>query len=177
MPASRGALNVVLDGVIYQRGQILTWQRAKKYAMLEEYNIRTVVNFWPKIDPDMAEAPVDNYLLLFAPRSEQMLDPRMEAAAVLVAGLTEEAPALVLCEAGVTRSVYFCVLVLSKILSISPKEALGRLEASGLSASGLKGFMLRRIEELSVGEAPNRVPTGRTAPRRVIYRPVKDRPS
>jgi hypothetical protein len=54
MPASRGALNVVLDGVIYQRGQILTWQRAKKYAMLEEYNIRTVVNFWPKIDPDMA---------------------------------------------------------------------------------------------------------------------------
>lgn len=140
---SRSGLNEILPGKLYQRGQILTWQREKKYSILQEYGIRTVVNFWPKIDPDMGEAPVDNYLFLAAPRSLQMLERRMEKGADLVANLAQTAPVLVLCEAGVTRSVYFCVLVLSRLEGLTLAAAYDRVR--GVIRTDLKPFMLTRI--------------------------------
>jgi hypothetical protein len=151
MPAVRGLVNEVIKGVLFQRGQILTWPREKKYSMLRQHKIKTVVNFWPKMDSDMAEAPLDNYLLLSAPRSEQMLEGRIEQAARFVSALTCSGPALVLCEAGVTRSVYFCVLVASELLNVSPLEAARHLEEVGLSTARLKGFMQKRLEELTEG--------------------------
>lgn len=141
--AGRGALNVVLPGKVYQRGQILSWQRDKKYALLREYGIGTVVNFWPKLDPDMGEAPVDTYLHLACPRSEQVLEERVERAVPFVASLAARAPVLVLCEAGVTRSVYFCVRLVAELEGLSLPAAHARVK--GLLRTNLKGFMLRRF--------------------------------
>ena len=141
----RSAVNEIVPGRIYQRGQILTWQREKKYTMLKEHGIRTVVNFWPKVDPDMTEAPIDNYLLLAAPKSSQMLDRRMELAVPYIVALSEESPVLVLCEAGVTRSVYFCVLLVAKIEGISLLKAYNQVQS--MLRSKLKPFMLQRFRQ------------------------------
>jgi hypothetical protein len=96
------------------------------------------------MDPDMAEAPIENYLLLSAPASGQMLEPRMGEAADFVAALCRRAPALVLCEAGVTRSVYFCVLVVARRLGLPGPEALAYVTGR-LGRVRLKGFMLDRL--------------------------------
>lgn len=144
---TRGALNEILTGRLYQRGQIMTWQREKKYSLLQEYGIKTVINFWPKIDPDMGEAPIDNYLHLAAVKSELMLEHRMTQAADMVARLSATSPTLVLCEAGVTRSVYFCILLLSRIERISLTEAKTRIDS--VFRTRLKPFMLKRISEES----------------------------
>jgi hypothetical protein len=141
---ARNVVNEIIPRQLYQRGQILTWQRWKKYEMLTEKGIKTVVNFWPKMDPDLAESPVVNYLQLSAVRSEQMLETRMEGAARWVARLAETAPVLVLCEAGKTRSVYFCVLLTSLLLEESLEDALEHVRGR-VGAVSLKPGMLRRI--------------------------------
>lgn len=140
----RNAVNEIVPGKIYQRGQILTWQREKKYRILSDLGIRYVVNFWPKLDPDLAEADIDGYFCLPAVRSEQMLEPRIEVAARWIARLCKDKPVLVLCEAGVTRSVYFCVLVTSLLLQIPLHVAKDRVVAQ-TGRTSLKPFMLCRI--------------------------------
>jgi hypothetical protein len=113
--------------------------------MIEEYGIKTVVNFWPKIDPDITESGITSYLYLPAVRSEQMLEPRIESAARYVSELCVGGAVLALCEAGMTRSVYFCVLLASLLLEIPLIQAkdvvLGRI-----GRTSLKPCMLRRIE-------------------------------
>jgi len=142
---SRNAVNEVIAGRLYQRGQILTWQREKKYRILQDLGIKTVVNFWPKLDPDMGEAGI-NYLHLPAVQSEQMLERRMETTARLVAQLSEEGAVLALCEAGMTRSVYFCVLLVSQLLGISPHDAHGYV-TERIHRTSLKRFMLDRLAQ------------------------------
>lgn len=139
----RNTVNEIIPGKLYQRGQILTWQRAKKYAMFQQYGIKTVVNFWPKMDSDLAESGVV-YLHIPSVQSEQMLSSLVDLASQWVAQLCERDPVLVICEAGVTRSVYFCVLVTSEVLGISLQDAKEYV-ASRLGRVSLKPLMLRRI--------------------------------
>jgi len=143
----RNVVNEIIPGQLYQRGQILTWQREKKYAILDQYGINRVVNFWPKMDPDLAESRVLNYFQISAAQSEQMLEDRVETVAHCVADLTAESPAaLVLCEAGKTRSVYFCILLVSLLKEISLEEAKDYV-LSRLRSVSLKGCMLQRISK------------------------------
>lgn len=149
LPRGRNSVNEIIPGKLYQRGQILTWQREKKYRMLEEYGIRTVVNFWPKIDSDMGEAGV-NYIHIPAVQSEQMLDSRVLLAADWVSQMIDqEGPVLVLCEAGVTRSVYFCILTVSRVLGLTLPKSKSYVTGR-LGRSSLKQFMLRALEERPV---------------------------
>lgn len=146
--AKRAGINEVLPGRLYQRGQILTWQREKKYELFTRLGIHTVINFWPKMDPDLAESPAVNYLQLSAVQSEMMLERRMDVMAAATAGLLAAGPgsALVLCEAGKTRSVYFCILVVSRVQQVSLEEARRRVLAA-VGPTSLKGFMLDRIRK------------------------------
>lgn len=142
----RGGINEIIPGRVYQRGQILTWQREKKYEVLSGLGVGTVVNFWPKQDPDLAESLVLNYLQISTVRSEMMLDNRIETVARAVAELSADSPTLILCEAGRTRSVYFCVLVVAEIQQMSLEDALTYVLAR-VGGTSLKGFMLDRIRK------------------------------
>ncbi len=141
----RNSVNKIIPGKLYQRGQILTWQPEVKYEFFREHRITLVANFWPKLDPDLAGAPIRQYLHLPAPRSEEMLSSRMDMAANYIAALLRKKEvALILCEAGVTRSVYFCVLVVSHLLNVDLEEAFHQVE-SRMPKVRLKGFMMDRI--------------------------------
>lgn len=146
----RGLVNVILPGKLFQRAQILSWERHTKINMFRSIGVRAVVNLWPKLDPDLSDAPLDWYLHLPCHRSEEALRPAVAKAAEDCASyLTEvpEASLLVLCEAGKTRSAFFCVLVLRKFLSISCQEAYNMV-SDAVPSVELKGFMLVRMKEL-----------------------------
>lgn len=144
--ASRSAINTIIPGKLYQRGQILTWQRNVKYQLLGEKGISVVVNFWPKIDHDMNDTPVEVYLHIPAFRSQKMLESHIKTSAQYVANLlkNDNKSALVLCEAGVTRSVYFCVLVVSELQGLNLKDSYGFVK-SKLPKIKLKDFMLKKV--------------------------------
>ena len=142
----RHKIHEIIPGKLYQRGQIMTWQPDVKQKIFEELGISIVVNFWPKIDYDLAIMPLDFYLYAPAMRSEQMLEDRMEILAMSIAQMLQEtnAAALILCEAGVTRSVFFSVLVVSYYMNCSLSEAYNIVEAI-LPKMKLKQFMLDYI--------------------------------
>lgn len=143
--AGRNVVNEIIPGKLYQRGQILTWSRDVKINLLRELGITAVVNFWPKIDGDLAEGPAD-YLHIPAPRSSQMLEDRVMVTSKHISNLLslKKSKALVLCEAGVTRSVFFCVLVAKENLGLTLPEAYKYVKGR-LSSIRLKGFMLSYI--------------------------------
>ncbi len=141
---ARNAIREIIPGKVYQRGQILTWQREKKYQIFEEYGIKFVVNFWPKMDADLAEAPLKGYLHIPATKSIEMLSPEIEQVALLVGTLCKRSPTLVLCEAGMTRSVYFCMLVASTTLGIRLEDAREYV-LEKVSRTSIKGFMNDRL--------------------------------
>lgn len=148
-PRTRSAVNTIIPGKLLQRGQIYTWQRPVKAAAFEDWGVRAIVNFWPKVDPDLAEIDLDWYWQLSAPRSEQMLQPRMVNAAESVSDYlcrVEGACALVLCEAGKTRSVFFCILVVAIYEGITYAAAMKQVLGNIPSVS-LKGFMLDWFKE------------------------------
>lgn len=109
---------------------------------MEEWGVSAIINFWPKVDPDLAEVPLDWYWQLSSPRSEEMLEPRMLCAADAVANYLElqNTGVLVLCEAGKTRSVFFCILLyhaMGHTWEQSQEFVLGKVPSAML-----KGFML-----------------------------------
>jgi hypothetical protein len=126
----RRALNEVVPGKIYQRGQILSWSLADKRRLVKQNNISVVVNLWPKIDPDFSGDLVSWYMYMPVPRSKDMTSFMVRTAATAVARVLKKnknSSTLVLCEAGKTRSVFFCVLLVSKLLDVSLKEAYERV--------------------------------------------------
>lgn len=139
---ARNAINEIIPGKLYQRGQILSWPREDKLAMLKERNISIVVNLWPKIDSDFSGSDLDLYLYLPVPRSKDMTSFTVRAMATAVAAmlLKRKKAALVLCEAGVTRSVFFCVLVVSAMKGISLGKAYSLVEML-LPKHRMKSFM------------------------------------
>ena len=145
--AARKGVNEIVQGRIFQRGQIMSWSLPEKVKFFEMHKIGMVVNFWSKLDADMSEAGVI-YVYDPTPHSERMLDFDKKVLANYVVNwlkLTPGNAVLILCEAGKTRSVYFSILVLSTYLGI-PLLSAYNIVNSKIKHS-LKGFML---EELGV---------------------------
>jgi hypothetical protein len=161
MNERRGAFNLILQmsgespttvASLWQRGQILTWTREIKTKALSEIGVTAVVNLWPKADPDLADLGLDFHLQLPCARSEQTLESRVTEAARYAATYLSKATVnrglLVLCEAGKTRSVYFCVLVSSFSLGLPIHQALAMVE-SAVPRHSMKRFMYERFEEMN----------------------------
>ena len=137
----RKSFNEIIPGKVYQRGQIMTWQRDDKIKLLTDLHIKIVVNFWPKIDPDMTDLW---YFHMATNRSIDMLDPKIEFMAYAVAELLkseDDLAVLVLCEAGKTRSVFFCTLLISEMLSMTKKQASDYV-VHKLPGQRMKQFMM-----------------------------------
>ena len=151
---TRGAFNEIIPGKIYQRGQIYTWTLEKKRQAFEEHGITAVLNLWPKTDPEMACLNLDWYMQLYCPRSEETLRPAVLRAAEYAADWVRAGgpgALLVLCEAGKTRSVFFCILTVAKLNHITFAEAKA-LVLAAVARSSLKGFMEDWIQNYSGGE-------------------------
>lgn len=145
----RAAINVVLADKIYQRGQIFTWTREAKTRAFNDFGLKAVINFWPKVDPDLADMGLDWYWQLSTPRSEGMLLPHIMQAAEAVAEYLrlKDRNVLVLCEAGKTRSVFFCVLVMAQLFPKNSYSECLEMVKKTVPGISLKGFMLDWIKE------------------------------
>jgi hypothetical protein len=135
----RSGVRVVISGKLYQRGQILTWTLDAKRRFFGEMKLRALVNLWPKVDPDLASLDLEWYCQLFCGRSEDTLRPSVLRMAETTADYLSSSPAsnaLVLCEAGKTRSVFFCIMVVKFYNGVSFPEArdivLGRIPSTAL---------------------------------------------
>lgn len=130
---------------MYQRAQILSWQRPEKVQLFAELGIKVVVNFWPKLDPDLSDSGLGWYWYIPADRSMEMLEPRIHHAAEALARFLVLAPpktaALILCEAGKTRSVFFSALLIHHMEHVSLAEAHARV-VEAVPTHSLKGFMV-----------------------------------
>jgi protein-tyrosine phosphatase len=147
MNAQRGAVNEIIPGKLYQRGQILTWQREDKLKLIQELKIGVVVNLWTKQDPDMSDMPCWYWYLPSS--SQDMLAGKMETMAETLTMILEnsgEMSALILCEAGKTRSVYFATLVLMMYENLAGKQALDKINKI-LGKHSMKDFMLKKLGE------------------------------
>lgn len=157
----RKSVNTILEGQLYQRGQMLTWPREDKVAMLQTHPVKVVVNFWPKMDAEWSDLPLAWYLYVPTARSQDMLGPPVMAAARAIAAWLKTpgaGGALILCEAGKTRSVFFCTLVLVE-MGWPAARALQHMQQV-VPANQLKPFML---DHLSAGVAVAAPPSHRRA--------------
>lgn len=151
MNKTRGAVNTLIDGKLYQRSQIMTWQRPVKMALLDDYKIDCVVNLWPKIDPDFWGTTPVMYLQVPAEPSTEVLRAHCVALAKFIAEELKSGSiksALVLCEAGKTRSVFFSILVCKHYLDISGQAAM-ELVLSKIPSTSLKPKMISYLEGLA----------------------------
>ena len=146
MGAQRNVITAVLDGELYQRGQILSWKRAQKEALLLEYDIDIVVNFWPKLDPDMSDLPC--WYWYMPSESIEMMDEKMWRMARTLSTLIQKdkCTALILCEAGKTRSVFFTCLVLYQIC---PQQA-AQIIRNVFPGHRMKPYMVEHLEVLNL---------------------------
>lgn len=151
---TRKGVNVIAER-IYQRGQIMTWSLEEKRAFFKQHNIGMVVNFWSKLDADMSECGVI-YVYAPTPHSKDITSINNVVLAEyvsswLVCNTGEEERGenvLVLCEAGKTRSVFFCVLLVSAFTGVVMNEAL-KVVTKVIPGHKLKPHMLEYIKEVS----------------------------
>ena len=147
----RGAVNELIVGKLYQRSQILTWQRPAKLKLLADYGIDCVVNLWPKVDPDWWGMEPRVYLQLPAEPSTEVLSPAVREMARCVAMMLrgeQLKAALVLCEAGKTRSVFFSVLVYKYFHDVSGRDAQAAVVAR-VNGVSLKPSMITYLRDLA----------------------------
>lgn len=139
---TRKAINTIIPNRVYQRGQVLTWPREDKAHLVQSMGVQVVVNFWPKLDPDWGEIPVW-YWHLPSNRAMGMLEPKMLSIAEHLAKFLEEynTSALVLCEAGKTRSVFFSTLLVKHLRGVSYLDALAYMNYT-LPNHRMKDFMV-----------------------------------
>lgn len=142
---TRKSINEIIPGRLYQRGQIFTWKRKEKEQLIERHHIGLVVNFWPKIDYDMGELS-SMYWHVPVPEADGMVSSRIiqlaDAAASLI--VRESFAMLSLCEAGKTRSVFFAILVMSKLLGCSKREAYEMFLKKGIN-NKLRASMIQYL--------------------------------
>lgn len=137
---ARKAFNEIIEGKLYQRGQILSWPRRDKVRFIKQNKIGIVVNFWTKLDSDLTDGVVQ-YMHLPS-SSKDMLSFRMRTIAKALALILNKTDCriLVLCEAGKTRSVFFCVLILRYFLDIKLHAAYDRV-VKKIPGHKMKDFM------------------------------------
>jgi|SRR5262245_14016830 len=125
---SRAGANEVIPGRLYQRGHSLTWPTAQKWRLLKEYKINMVVNMWSKVDPDLS-TDQQGFIYLNWLCSPSIVPPDAEIMSRLVASLINANHcALIHCEAGRGRSVWFSARVLAILQGISGREALAEIK-------------------------------------------------
>lgn len=147
---TRKGVNVMADNRLYQRGQIMTWSLEEKQRFFAQHSIGMVINFWSKLDADMSECSIP-YLYVPTPHSKDIMSINNILLAQYVSGwlvANEDKNVLVLCEAGRTRSVFFCVLLMSNFMDISPVKALGMV-IQAIPGNSLKADMISYIKEIS----------------------------
>lgn len=158
----RKRVNEMSEGRILQRGQILSWTLPEKQALFREMGITVVVNFWPKIDSDLSDSGLSWYWHIPVARSANMFALPVLAAADAVAALLVRDPTqrvMILCEAGKTRSVCFCVLVVARLHEISMVDALAQVEAA-VPGHSLKSFMIDHFNSVRPVSKPSQEGTG-----------------
>ncbi len=146
-PARRGGVNVITPTIL-QRGQILSWSLEDKREFFQRHGITMVVNFWSKLDHDFSECWGVTYHYIPRPDSRGMLEPDIQQLAHFVVNHLATIPGsrvLVLCEAGRTRSVYFCVLLYALQNKVSLREAYRAVDAVLQGRHSLKSFMMEVI--------------------------------
>jgi len=143
---ARKGINEIIPK-LYQRGKILTWLRRDKEELISSLNIGVIVNFWPKVDAELSEMPLDWYLFVPCAQSVNMLESRVAMAADAVTQYlrNRDRSVLVLCEAGKTRSTFFCGLVLLR-MGMAPNDVLAKLKET-IPSMELKNFMYEHIEK------------------------------
>lgn len=121
----------------------------EKRAIFEAFNVGMVINFWSKLDSDMSEVPVP-YLYIPTPRSQMMLAESNVILARYVAAWLKntESSVLIMCEAGKTRSVFFCILLMGAYQNISLLKALPMVTKVAKNHA-LKQFMLDYVAQNS----------------------------
>lgn len=147
---TRKGVNSMAGGRVLQRGQVMTWSLSEKKQFFEQHNIGMVVNFWSKLDADMGECYDVQYVYVPTPHSKDIMDISNSVLADYVSLWLAmgDRNVLVLCEAGKTRSVFFCVLLLSTFQTTSMTQALKEVEKT-IPGHKLKADMLRYIKETS----------------------------
>jgi protein-tyrosine phosphatase len=127
---SRAGVNIVIPGKLYQRGHFLTWPAAQKHRLFKDTGITMVVNLWSKVDPDLSADQAGRIYLCWLcspsavpPDADRMTD----AVASLIGGGHR---ALIHCEAGRGRSVWFSARVLAAVTGISGAEALEAIKVA-----------------------------------------------
>jgi hypothetical protein len=131
---TRGAVNVVLPGKLYQRGNMLKWPLAQKEKMFQELGITAVVNVWSKVDPDQSHP--SRIYINYPVTSKRPHGPTATSMARLVAALIRSGHVvLVHCEAGRNRSVWFCIRVLVALGGVGVTEAYEAVLAAVPSAA------------------------------------------
>lgn len=148
MDQTRAGVNVIIPTKLLQRAQILTWTLDVKSLFIRQHRITAIVNFWPKIDPDASNLRLDMYYQVSCPDSNMMLLPHININADAVCaymGLPKK-NVLVLCEAGKTRSVFFCVMLWQRLHNCTYEEA-EKSVAQRIGSIDLKGFMKEWLAE------------------------------
>lgn len=138
----REGLHEIIPGRLYQRGNMLKWPAARKRQVLGERGISVVVNCWNKVDPDLS-GMVDHYLDW--PIATNELPPDADLVTEYVAGLVRAGHiALIHCEAGVNRSVWFALRVALELgVRVEPdfRVKLGAAYAADLIGRAFPGVV------------------------------------
>lgn len=126
---SRMSAREIVPGLLYQRGQFLTWTADQKMRMLGDRGITTVVNLWSKVDPDLSNMG-DEFLYLCWLTSPHKIPSGVRHMAALIAYRMENSGAVLIhCEAGRGRSVWLCARVVAAHKGWTHKHALDYVES------------------------------------------------
>lgn len=139
--AKRAGVREVIPGVLYQRGQFLSWPHAQKHKVLNDLGITCVVNLWHKIDPDLS-SPMQDVVYLNLHMNTDKVSRTAEATVFYVHHLMVAGHrVLVHCEAGVNRSSWLCARLVRLHYGIEADAAWSLVQAAIPSAKlrpGLK---------------------------------------
>jgi len=120
-------LNEIIPGVLFQRGQFVTFPVKTKIEMLERYNINMVVNLWAR--PDMELHQKQGLVYIHWPIGGGDIPPLSAHMEHLILSHMHAKPAVLIhCEAGVNRSIWLITKLLSLYYNISGPEAWEQIQ-------------------------------------------------
>ena len=127
---SRGGVNEVIPGLLFQRANFLNWPRRQKQAMLARHGIRVVVNLWHKADPDLSSDAEGTLLYLnWHIAGDTVPDHAKEIIQLLLLLLHDRWPILIHCEAGSNRSVWLAAELVRRWGGVTGEEALEMIQS------------------------------------------------
>lgn len=127
---SRGGVNTIIPGRLYQRANFLTWPYASKRAMLTRLEVDVVVNLWRPLDSDLADdgRGGERVYLNVHMRGDAPPPNAMALVRYLTDMLANGSRMLVHCEAGRNRSAWLCARLLMSAAGAAPLQAIGAVQ-------------------------------------------------